>query len=48
MELNLYYYDGLQPEMSAGIINEHECIWSFDVLSIYFIQCIFEICSAGQ
>ena len=23
--LNFYYYDGLQPEMSAGIINEHEC-----------------------
>ena len=24
--LNLYYYDdGLQPKMSVGIINEHEC-----------------------
>ena len=25
MGLNFYHYDGLQPEMSAGIINEHEC-----------------------
>ena len=25
MGLNFYYYDGLQPEMRAGIINEHEC-----------------------
>ena len=24
--LNFYYYDGLQPKMRAGIINEHECI----------------------
>ena len=27
MGLNFYYYDGLQPEMSVGIINEHECSW---------------------
>ena len=26
--LNFYHYDGLQPEMRAGIINEHECISS--------------------
>ena len=45
--LNFYYYDGLQQEMRAGIINEHECIWSFDVLPIHFFS-IFEICSAGQ
>ena len=25
MGLNFYYYDGLQPKMRAGIINEHEC-----------------------
>jgi hypothetical protein len=25
MGLNFYYYDGLQPKMSAGMINEHEC-----------------------
>ena len=25
MGLNFYYYDGLQPKISAGIINEHEC-----------------------
>ena len=25
MGLDFYYYDGLQPEMRAGIINEHEC-----------------------
>ena len=24
MGLNFYHYDGLQPKMSAGIINEHE------------------------
>ena len=27
MGLNFYYYDGLQPKMRAGIINEHECTW---------------------
>ena len=27
MGLNFYYYDGLQPKMSTGIINEHECIF---------------------
>ena len=26
MGLNFYYYDGLQPKIRAGIINEHECI----------------------
>ena len=26
MGLNFYYYDGLQPEMRVGIINEHEFI----------------------
>ena len=26
MGLNFYYYDGLQPKISAGIINEHECM----------------------
>ena len=26
MGLNFYYYDGLQPKISPGIINEHECI----------------------
>ena len=25
MGLNFYYYDGLQPKIRAGIINEHEC-----------------------
>ena len=25
MGLDFYYYDGLQPEMRAGIVNEHEC-----------------------
>ena len=29
MGLNFYYYDGLQPEMRAGIINEHECSYGF-------------------
>ena len=27
MGLNFYYYDGLQPKMSVGIINEHECMY---------------------
>ena len=27
MGLNFYYCDGLQPKMSAGIINAHECTW---------------------
>ena len=25
MGLNFYHYDGLQPKMRAGIVNEHEC-----------------------
>ena len=25
IELNLYHHDGIQPNMSVGIINEHEC-----------------------
>ena len=25
MGLNFHYYDGLQPKIRAGIINEHEC-----------------------
>ena len=25
MGLNFYYFDGLQPKIRAGIINEHEC-----------------------
>ena len=25
MGLNFHYFDGLQPKMRAGIINEHEC-----------------------
>ena len=27
MGLNFYCYDGLQPKMSAGMINEHECMY---------------------
>ena len=30
MGLNFYYYDGLQPKTSAGMINEHECMWIFN------------------
>ena len=33
MGLNFYYYDGLQPKMSMGMIKEHECI----------LVCIFSI-----
>ena len=29
MGLNFYHYDGLQPKMRAGIINEHECTLIF-------------------
>ena len=34
MGLNFYYYDGLQPKLSAGIINEHECIENFSYQEI--------------
>ena len=27
MVLDFYYYVGLQPKMSAGIINEHKCMF---------------------
>ena len=27
MGLNFHHYDGLQPEMSAGMIKEHECMF---------------------
>ena len=33
MGLNFYYYDGLQPKMRAGIINEHECIITFTTVA---------------
>ena len=32
MGLNFQYYDGLQPKIRAGIINEHECIVNQDAL----------------
>ena len=35
MGLNFYYYDGLQPKMRAGIINEHECIFG-QTISTHF------------
>ena len=28
MGLNFYYYDGLQPKMSVGMIKEHECTYN--------------------
>ena len=31
MGLNFYYYDGLQPKIRAGIINEHECKYLADI-----------------
>ena len=35
MGLNFYhYYDGLQPKMSAGIINEHECTYTSHVIQL--------------
>ena len=34
MGLNFYYYDGLQPKISAGMIKEHECI--SEILSYIF------------
>ena len=41
MGLNFYDYDSLQPKMSAGIINEHECmcfcLCNSGVISIYGI-----------
>ena len=32
MGLNFYYYDGLQPKIRAGIINEHECNFECNVI----------------
>ena len=31
MGLNFQYYDGLQPKIRAGIINEHECTYLFQI-----------------
>ena len=40
-KFNNYYHDGFQPKMSAGIINEHECmcfcLCNSGVISIYGI-----------
>ena len=31
MGLNFQYYDGLQSKIRAGIINEHECTYLFQI-----------------
>ena len=38
MGLNFQYYDGLQPKIRAGIINEYECMWlkNHDILELFF------------
>ena len=33
MGLNIQYYDGLQPKIRAGIINEHECRYQVSSIS---------------
>ena len=37
MGLNFQYYDGLQPKIRVGIINEHECngLSTLDVATLY-------------
>ena len=37
MGLNFQYYDGLQPKIRAGIINERECI--NEKMNIKFLDC---------
>ena len=34
MGLTFYYCDGLQPKMSAGIINEHECSTNKGIITL--------------
>ena len=41
MGLNFQYYDGLQPKIRAGIINEHECITSASRWQVIFFSCTF-------
>ena len=55
MGLNSYYYDGLQPKMRAGIINEHECNKSIVLLKFAGIVLrllntgiVFWICESGR
>ena len=39
MGLNFQYYDGLQPKIRAGIINEHECMmWPNSVLEQIWLK----------
>ena len=38
MGLNFYYYDGLQPKMSAGMIKLHECIFEWNLKRIDVCQ----------
>ena len=43
MGLNFYYYDGLQPEMRAGIINEHESTINSFKYDQHFSRHIFHL-----
>ena len=41
MGQNFDHYDGLQPKIRAGIINEHECITSASRWQVIFFSCTF-------
>ena len=43
MGLKFYHYDGLQQEMRAGIINEHECTFYSTVACILLSKMIIQI-----
>ena len=45
MGLNSYYYDGLQPKMSAGIINEHECMYC---AKAYCLNIRYDVCTVFE
>ena len=41
MGLNFQYYDGLQPKIRAGIINEHECNMGIVLVSENHVHILF-------
>ena len=45
MGLNFQYYDGLQPKLRAGIINEHECKYMILGVNKIFLKSRFFLIS---
>ena len=48
MGLNFYYYDGLQPKMSAGMIKLHECTYKDHLWGAFISNQSLEVLSENS